>query len=68
MAPALVGRGLWVVPTLGSSFECQTGKWAPLGRATTVELFIPWAQLRAGQVLDRTVQEELKSHLLLHEE
>lgn len=54
VAPALVGPGLWVVPTLGSSFECQTGKLAPLGRATTVELFIPRAQLRAGQVLDRT--------------
>lgn len=50
VAPALVGPGLWVVPTLGSSFKCQTEKLAPLGRAMTVELFIPQAQLRAGQL------------------
>lgn len=53
----LVGPGLWVTPTLGSSFkcECQTGKLAPLGRAVTVELFIPWVQQSAGQVLVRAV-------------
>lgn len=52
-----VGPGLWVTPSLGSSFkyENQTGKLAPLGRAVTVELFIPWAQQRAGQVLVRAV-------------
>lgn len=53
VALALVGPGLWVTATLGSSFkyDCQTGKLAPLGRAMTVELFIPWAQHRAGQSL-----------------